>query len=236
VSGLYRDQGVVLRTIKLGEADRIITLATLAHGKVRAVAKGVRKTKSRFGARLEPLSHVSLLLYEGRELDIVNQAESLDHFRAIRENLPRMSSAMALLEAVDQVSQEREANPRLYQMLVGALRALAASDAPLLVPAFFWKLLSVEGAHPLLDQCASCGGTEELVAFDLTEGGALCRTCRRGGPVSPEALAMIRRILGGDLARMLTEPATPVTDEVGRLATRSLEEHLERRLRSIHVL
>ncbi|MDQ1397870.1 MAG: repair protein RecO, partial [Acidimicrobiaceae bacterium] len=155
MSGLYRDQGVVLRTIKLGEADRIITLATLAHGKVRAVAKGVRKTKSRFGARLEPLSHVSLLLYEGRELDIVNQAESLDHFRAIRENLPRMSSAMALLEAVDQVSQEREANPRLYQMLVGALRALAASDAPLLVPAFFWKLLSVEGAHPLLDQCAS---------------------------------------------------------------------------------
>src|SRR2546423_8649314 len=170
---LYRDQGVVLRTIKLGEADRIITFVTQGHGKVRAVAKGVRKTKSRFGARLEPLSHVSLLLYAGRELDIVTQAESLDHFRNIREDLGRMSSAMSLLEAVDQLSQERESNPRLYQMLLGALRSLAAGDAPLLVPAFFWKLLSLEGAHPLLDQCASCGATDttDLVAFDLTEGG-----------------------------------------------------------------
>src|SRR3954463_16403733 len=103
--GLYRDHAIVLRTIKLGEADRIITLVTLGHGKVRAVAKGVRKTKSRFGARLEPLTHVSLLLYAGRELDIVTQAETVDHFRTIRETLPRMSSAMALLEAVDQVSR-----------------------------------------------------------------------------------------------------------------------------------
>jgi len=239
VPGLYRDSGVVLRTIKLGEADRIVTFVTQAHGKVRAVAKGVRKTKSRFGARVEPLSHVSLLLYEGRDLDIVSQAETLDHFRAIREDLDRMSSAMALLEAVDQVSQEREPNARLYQMLVGALRSLAARDAPLLVPAFFWKLLSLEGAHPVLDQCASCGASgedAELVAFDLTEGGALCRTCRRGGPVSPDGLAMIRRILGGDLARVLDEPRTPVTDEVSRLATRALEDHIERRLRSIHIL
>src|SRR3954463_10191677 len=221
--GLYRDHAIVLRTIKLGEADRIITLVTLGHGKVRAVAKGVRKTKSRFGSRLEPLSHVSLLLYAGRELDIVTQAETVDHFRTIREDLPRMSSAMALLEAVDQVSQERESNPRLYQMLLGALRSLAATDAPLLVPAFFWKLLSIEGAHPLLDQCATGGAAKpaELVAFDLTEGGALCRTCRRGGPVSAEALALIRRILGGDLARVLDEPRSPVTDEVARLATRS---------------
>src|SRR5207302_2274538 len=83
---LYRDQGVVLRTIRLGEADRIVTLVTEGHGKVRAVAKGVRKTKSRFGGRLEPLSHVSMLLYEGRELDIVTQAEALDHFRVIRED------------------------------------------------------------------------------------------------------------------------------------------------------
>jgi len=235
---LYRDEGVVLRTHRLGESDRIVAMVTKGHGKVRAVAKGVRKTKSRFGSRVEPLSHVSLLLYEGRELDIVSQAETLDHFRAIREDLDRMSSAMALLEAVDQVSQEREPNARLYQMLVGALRSLAARDAPLLVPSFFWKLLSLEGAHPLLDQCASCGAPDEdgLVAFDITEGGALCRNCRRGGPVSADALAMVRRILGGDLARMLDEERTPVTDEVSRLATRSLEEHIERRLRSIHLL
>ena len=84
---LYRDHGIVLRTHKLGESDRIISFITERHGKVRAVAKGVRKTRSRFGSRLEPTSHVALLLYEGRELDIVTQAESVDHFRALRDDL-----------------------------------------------------------------------------------------------------------------------------------------------------
>ena len=124
--GLYRDQGVVLRTIRLGESDRIVSLVTQGHGKVRAVAKGVRKTKSRFGGRLEPTSHVSLLLYEGRELDVITQAEALDHFRVIREDLDRLARATTMLEAVDQVAQERQPGGRLYEMLVGALRALTA--------------------------------------------------------------------------------------------------------------
>src|SRR3954447_22296687 len=155
--GLYRDQGVVLRTIRLGESDRIVTFVTQAHGKVRAVAKGVRKTKSRFGGRLEPTSHVSLLLYEGRELDIVTQAEALDHFRVIREDLDRLGRATTMLEAVDQVAQERQQSTRLYQMLGGAPRALSAHNAPLLVPAFFLKLLALEGLQPILDGCTTCG-------------------------------------------------------------------------------
>ena len=233
---LYRARGVVLRTIKLGEADRIISFMTEAHGKVRAVAKGVRKTKSRFGARLEPTTHVALLLYEGRELDIVTQADGIDHYRAIREDLDRLAKAESLLEAVDQVAQERESNPRLYQMLLGALRSLDERDAALLVPAFFWKLLSAEGVHPLLDECAQCGATDDLVAFDLTVGGTLCRSCRSGGPVSVEALELLRRILGGGLSSCLAEPASPATREVEHLATTALEGHLERRLRSISVL
>jgi DNA repair protein RecO (recombination protein O) len=239
VTGLYRDQGVVLRTYRLGEADRIVVLLTAGHGKVRAVAKGVRKTKSRFGSRLEPTSNVSLLMYEGRELDIVSQAESIDHFRPIRDDLARVSDAMALLEAVDQVAQEREANLALYQMLVGALRALADRRAPLLVPAFFWKLLSLEGAGPLLDQCARCGlpaTSFDLVAFDLGEGGALCRTCRTGPSLSPEALGLLRAILGGGLGRVLLEPSSPSTAEVAALATHSLEIHLERRLKAVRGL
>ena len=96
---LYRDEGVVLRTYKLGEADRIVVLCTRGHGKVRAVAKGVRKTKSKFGARLEPMSHVAVQFYEGRELDIVTQAESIDHFRAIRDDLDRLARASSMLEA-----------------------------------------------------------------------------------------------------------------------------------------
>ncbi|HWW52297.1 MAG TPA: DNA repair protein RecO [Acidimicrobiales bacterium] len=233
---LYRAKGVVLRTIKLGEADRIISLMTEAHGKVRAVAKGVRKTKSRFGARLEPTSHVAMLLYEGRELDIVTQADGLDHFRTIREDLDRLAKATTLLEAIDQVAQERESNPRLYQMLLGGLRSLDERNSPLLVPAFFWKLLAVEGVQPLLAQCAQCGATDGLVAFDLSVGGTLCRTCRSGMPISVDALALMRRILGGGLSACLAEPASPATREVEHLATTALEAHLERRLRSITAL
>jgi len=236
-SPLYRDQGVVLRTIKLGEADRIVTFATQSHGKVRAVAKGVRKTKSRFGGRLEPITHLALQFYEGRELDVVTQAETIDHFRAVREDLDRVAKATSMLEAVDQVLQEREPNARVYQMLVGALRALAAGNAPLIVPAFFWKLLSLEGAHPVLDGCASCGADDvDLVAFDLAEGGALCRDCRRGVAVSEDALTLVRAILGGGLAAALSVPASSTTFEVEHLAAHSMEQHLERRLRSLHVL
>jgi len=236
--GLYRDQGVVLRTIRLGEADRIVTLVTAGRGKVRAVAKGVRKTKSRFGSRLEPLGNVSMLLYEGRELDIVTQAETLDHFRPVREDLDRLAKATALLESTDQVAQEGHANPQLYQMLVGALRALSAHDAPLLVPAFFLKLLSLEGFHPLLEACASCARPDGLSAFDLVEGGVLCAECAEGSvvPVSGEALDIVRQVLGGGLVDALKLPPGPVATEVTRLATRAIEGHLERRLRSLAVM
>src|SRR6266508_4487980 len=121
---LYREQAVVLRTWKLGEADRIVVLMTQGQGKVRAVAKGVRKTKSRFGGRLEPFSHVDLSLYRGRELDIVTQAEVVAPFRALREDYDRVVAGTAMLEAVDQVAQEREAAVRIYLLLVRALRTL----------------------------------------------------------------------------------------------------------------
>ena len=204
---------MVLRTIRLGEADRIVTFLTEGRGKVRAVAKGVRKTKSKFGSRLEPISHVALQLYEGRELDTVTQAETLDHFRPIREDLERVARATALLEVADQVAQEGEPNPALYRMLVGALRSLAAHSSPLLVAGFYWKLLSLEGFHPMLEECAGCGAEGPFVAFDLAEGGVLCRTCRRGVPISEGALELIRRILGGSLASALAEPPSPSTAE-----------------------
>jgi DNA repair protein RecO (recombination protein O) len=237
---LYRETGVVLRTMRLGEADRIVTLLTAGRGKVRAVAKGVRKTKSRFGGRLEPLNHVALLLYEGRELDIITQADTIEQFRAIREDLDRLAKATSLLEAADQLAQERQPSPRLYAMLLGALRALAARDAPLMVPAFFLKLLSLEGFHPLLDRCGGCGALDaELVAFDVGEGGALCRSCAArvsAVALSVDGLALVRRILGGDLAGALQESAGRATAEVDRLATKALEHHLERRLRSVATL
>src|SRR3546814_8576041 len=135
--GLCRAEGIVLRTHKLGESDRIVSVLTREHGKVRAVAKGVRKTKRRFGARLEPPTHIQLQLYEGRsELHIVDQAETIDHFGAIRGDLDRLTGAVSMLEAADQLGLEGEPNPALYQMLLGALRALAGHSGPLVVPAF----------------------------------------------------------------------------------------------------
>jgi DNA repair protein RecO (recombination protein O) len=233
---LYRETGIVLRTIKLGEADRIVTLVTERRGKVRAVAKGVRKTKSRFGARLEPLTHVALQCYEGRNLDTITQAETLDAFRAVREDLDRLSRASALLEAVDALVQEGDEDHRILQMLLGALRTLEAGPAPLVVPAFFWKLLAHVGFRPLLDECAGCGRAGPLVAFDLEVGGVLCRSCARGTRVSPEAVDLLRRMLGGDLVAVLAEAPSGAGYEVEHLATRALEHHLERRMRSVGLL
>lgn len=230
---LYREEGIVLRTFRLGEADRIVTFMTRGRGKVRAVAKGVRRTTSRFGARLEPLSRVAMLCWQGRELDIVNQAEVLEGFRSVREDLARVGKAYTLLEVVDQVSQERHANPRLYDMVLGALRVLDEADPPLLVAAFLLKVLVLEGSAPTVEVCVSCGVADDLVAFDLTQGGMLCRSCRRGRAVSPEALALLRRVLGGGLASALQEPPGPVVDELGELATEAAEIHLDRRLKSV---
>jgi len=234
---LYRDEGIVLRTYRLGEADRIVVILTRAHGKVRAVAKGVRKTKSRFGARLEPTSHTALLMYEGRgELQVVSQADAIDQFRSIRDDLDRFSRASAMLEAVDQLAQERQPDTRLYTMLLGALRALAARNAPLVLPGFFWKLLAHEGFQPVVDACVTCGAGERLVAFDLEEGGVLCETDRRGTPLSERAIDLLRLILGGQLGAALNEHQSPATEEVEHLATRAMEHHLERRLRSVSLL
>jgi len=233
---LHRDEAIVLRTYKLGEADRIVVLLTRGRGKVRAVAKGVRKTRSKFGARLEPTSHIAVQLYEGRELDIVTQADSLDHFRTIRDDLDRITRASAMLETADQLAQEGQVNPRLFQMLLGALRTLAGSDSEVVVPAFFWKVLALEGYRPEVDVCVSCGGDGPLVAFDLESGGTLCRDCRRGGAVSPEAVELLRQILGGRLNEALATPDSSITHEVDHLATRAVEYHLERRLRSVTVL
>jgi DNA repair protein RecO (recombination protein O) len=233
---LYRDHGIVLRTWKLGEADRILSFVTKGHGKVRAVAKGVRKTKSKFGGRLEPTAHVALQFYEGRELDIVTQAESVDQFAVFRTDVTRFGQASAMLEATDQVAQEREPNPELYHLLLGALRALAASGGPLVVPAFFLKLLALEGHRPMLDRCVECGAEDDLVAFSALDGGVLCVRCRRGVKLSPEALELLRQILGGRLGSALNEPPGPATHEVSALATDTLEHYLERRLRSVSVV
>jgi DNA repair protein RecO (recombination protein O) len=141
-----------------------------------------------------------------------------------------------MLEVVDHMTQEREPNVKLYTMLLGALRALATHDHPLVAPAFFWKLLALEGFRPMVDACVICQREDELCAFDLDEGGVMCVDHRRGIALTPAALALLQSILGGRLASVLAQPQSPATIDVEHLATRAIEHHLERRIRSIGVL
>ena len=232
---LYRDVAVVLRTYKLAEADRIVVLMTEGHGKVRAVAKGVRKSGSKFGGRLEPMSHIRLQLYEGRELDIVNQVETVESIAPLVADLDHLTQGLAVLEAVDQMALDREPNAQLYRMLVGVLRTMVTTQSPLVVPAFFWKLLAYEGVRPELDACVRCSERAPLVAFDMDHGGVLCRSCRSGAPLSNGALELMRMILGGQLNAALSAPVSQASHEVTGHATRALEHHIERRLKSIAV-
>lgn len=237
---LYRDQGVVLRTHKLGETDRIITFLTRENGKVRAVAKGVRRPGSRFGSRLEPTGHVAVQCYRGRNLDIVTQVETIDANRNLREDYELLTHAISMLEAVDQVAQEREPDPVMYRMLEGALRTLAVEKSSIVSVAFLWKLLSHEGFHPVLTSCARCetefSTAVELVAFDIAEGGGLCSSCAAGGGrrVSSGAIVVISALVDSRVRAVLDQPPpVEVLLEVERLGVAALEHHSERRLRSV---
>jgi len=234
----YEAQAIVLRTYKLGEADRIVVLLT---EEVRAVAKGVRKTRSKFGSRLEPASHVKAQLYRGRgDLDTVTGVESVEDLSAIRSDLDRLTAAAGMLEAVDYVTLDKEPNPVIFKMLAGALRVVADDNPPLVVAGFFWKLLAAEGYHPVLNRCVGCGGTpddgSELVSLDFDDGGMRCVECRRGRPVSADALDMLRLILGGHLNVALQLPSSPAASETLSLATHAVEFYLERGLRSVKIL
>jgi DNA repair protein RecO (recombination protein O) len=229
---------VVLRTYRLGEADRIVVLMTQGEGKVRAVAKGVRKTKSRFGGRLEPFTHVDLSLYRGRELDIITQAEVVDPFRSLREDYDRVVVGTAMLEAVDQVAQEREGAVRVFLLLVRALRALDVGprEPAVLLDAFLLRLMALEGYRPALGECAGCGRSGDLRAFSTIRGGALCATCRNGTEslLHPGTVPLLAHLLGADIDLVGSgEHGGPFSRrEAANLVKSYVEYHLDRRLRS----
>lgn len=238
----YQEQGVVLRSIKLGEADKIVTIMTQGAGKVRAVAKGIRKTTSRFGARLEPFTHVSLMLYRGRgQLDTVTQAEIIAPHMAIREDLFLFAAGETMLEAVDKVAEEHERNVRLVLLLLAGLRALETrpADPVAVAESFMLKLLSLSGFHPSLTACAVCGASDPQL-FSAGMGGAVCASCAEGGvaPVSREALMELERLAVADLARagdaQVLDPR--VRKESRGLLYGFVEYHLERRMKSLPML
>ncbi len=233
---LYRDEAVVLRTYKLAEADRIVVLFSRGRGKIRAVAKGVRRTRSKFGSRLEPGSIVQLQLYEGRNLDIITQAERVVAFTNLRANLDSYGRAALLLEIVDSSVEEGESNRALYKMLTGALRELERAGNPLVVPTFVAKFLVLEGVQPLVDACVRCGSANDLVAIQIHEGGVLCVNCPPGEPISDEARRALAHVFEGRVRHVLDATADTVAQELETIAAKLIEQHIERRLRSSAVL
>jgi DNA repair protein RecO (recombination protein O) len=235
---LYSDEAIVLRTRKLAEADRIITLLTRQHGVVRAVAKGVRRTTSRFGSRLEPFTHVDLQLAEGRNLDVITQADTRSPFgEAISAVYDRYTAASVMLETAERlVAEEREPSVQQYLLLVGGLRAMAAGEhRPVdVMDSFVLRSLAVAGYAPSFDGCARCGLEGPHRAFHPASGGVLCGSCRVPGSAHPavETVELLGALLAGDWA--VVDAADERHRREGRgLVSAYLSWHLERGLRSM---
>jgi DNA repair protein RecO (recombination protein O) len=211
----YKTEAVVLRSFRFGEADRVLHIYTLDRGRVGAVAKGVRKTKSRFGARLEPLSHVELLLHQGGgELQTVTGVELIRSHRATREEPHRLGAGLIGAEAMLRLFPEQEANPRAFRALTRFLDLLdeleppggeTRSAADPLVLSFQLKLLWLSGYLPHLTSCAECGADTGLAGYSPKAGGAVCESCANGAalPLSRDGLVGIE----GLLRRPLSEAA-----------------------------
>lgn len=235
---LYRDEAIVLRTHKLGEADRIITLLTRNHGRVRAVAKGVRRTTSRFGSRLEPFTHVDLQLAEGRNLDTVTQAETLTPYsKGLGLDYDRYTAGTVMLETADRlVAEERQPSVQQFLLLVGGLRAMVAGEhgSGQVLDSYLLRSLSVAGYAPSFDGCSRCGTVGPHRWFNPSMGGVLCATCRVPGSASPaaETLTLLGALLAGDWA--VVDTAEPrYLREASTLVAAYLAWHLERGLKSL---
>ncbi|MFN8523712.1 MAG: DNA repair protein RecO [Chloroflexota bacterium] len=235
-----RCQGLVLRRHDVGESDRVVVMFTRERGKLRAVAKGARKTSSRKAGHLELFTHVDVLLEQRRDMDFVGQVDTLDSFRAIREDLTRTSLAYLVTELVDSLTEEGDEQPELFDLTVQALESLQdAPDPRLVVDHFAMQLLELLGFRPAIGECLRCGSELEPGSnfFSPFLGGALCPRC---GPAEPSASAIATPTL--KLLRNLQRLRRPgslrvvipldVQRETSRVLRELIERHSERRLRS----
>lgn len=201
---VYSDRGIVLRSYKLGESDKILRVLTRQHGKRSAVAKGVRKTTSRFGARLEPLTCARLLMHRGRSMDTISQVEIETSFHEVREDLDLFVHASAMAELVDCITEEHDPHPELFDIMLNGLGLLKENPerAPFVLAFFEYRVLAVEGFELQTTACAGCGGAtgEGEVSFSLNLGGLVCDACRGEGRRNAGKLIRV----GGGTARLLS--------------------------------
>lgn len=235
---LYRDDAIVLRTHKLGEADRIVTLLTKRHGKVRAVAKGVRRTSSRLGSRVEPFMLVDIQLYEGRNLDIVSQVETREPYaRSIVADYALYTAATAMVETADKlVDHEREPATSQYRLLHGGLGSLSrrAHDPGLILDSFLLRSMALSGYEPSFGDCAVCGKPGPHRSFAVALGGVVCDACRPSGAASPapDTLVLAAALLAGDWTTADAATGAARRTSAGLVAAYT-QFHLERTVRSL---
>jgi DNA repair protein RecO (recombination protein O) len=240
----YKTEAIVLRSLRFSEADRILHLYTLERGRIGAIAKGVRKTKSRFGARLEPLSHVELMLHEGSgELHTVTGVELVASHHAIREDRYRLGTGLIAAEAMLRLYAEPEPNARAFTALARFLDLLDETPVPVgrrfdldsLALSFQLKLLWLSGYLPHVTTCVECGANGGLTGFSARAGGAVCGAHGRGSfPLSPEGLVGIERLLSIPLAAAATAGLSELAcREALAVVTSSYEEHGGFRLRTL---
>jgi DNA repair protein RecO (recombination protein O) len=242
VGRTYKTQAVVLRSIRYGEADRILHLYTADHGRVGAIAKGIRKTTSRVGGRLEPLGHVELLLHSGRgELHTVTGVELIRPHSAVRDDSYRLAVGLIGAEAMLRLFTEQEANERAFGALARYLDLLDSAPAglrPELDPlglSFQLKLLWLSGYLPHVGSCADCGSEGPLAGYSPRAGGTVCAACSPGALVlSADGLAGMDALLRSPLADARTAGLTERgAREVLAVITSSYEEHGGFRLRTL---
>lgn len=232
----YRDEAVILRTHKLGEADRIVIMLSRHHGKIRAVAKGVRRTSSKFGSRLEPFMVADVQLYQGRTLDIVQQAESLGAYGAdIAADYDRYTAANAMVETADRLS-DAETNTNQYLLLIGGLRALSRGEhaARSILDSYLLRVMAMSGWAPSFDDCARCGAPGPHTAFVSQLGGMVCANCAPAGSgrIPASALNLLRALMAGDWETVDAATHADTAAASGTVAAYA-QWHLERGIRSL---
>ena len=238
---LYRDEALVLRTQKLGEADRIITMLTRENGRIRAVAKGVRRTKSKFGARLEPGSHIDIQLYTGRTFDTVTQVESIFNYgEALTDDYSRWTIAGAIMEAAERfTSHEHEPALQEFKLVTGALKALAENkyDASMILDAYLLRSLAVGGYAPSLMNCSKCDASGPHRYFSLVGGGSVCADCKPSASATPapETLKLMSDLISGNWESAMESELRNRREANGLIAA-YLQWHLERGLRSLQLV
>ncbi|CAB4925928.1 unannotated protein [freshwater metagenome] len=235
---LYRDEAIVLRTQKLAEADRIITLLTRDHGRIRSVAKGVRRTMSKFGARLEPGSHIDVQLYAGKVFDTVTQVEAVMNYgEELTGDYQRWTVATAILETAERFSpNEHEPASKEFHLVVGALKVLAQNryEPLLILDAFLLRSLDIAGYAPSMTTCSNCEKPGPHRYFSLVGGGSVCADCRPSACATPapETLILMEALLRSDW-EIASASEGKFRREASGLIAAYLQWHLERGLRSL---